>query len=306
MPSPELASVIKHLEAIAAEASAVVDIEDSRHLLNRLSELHPSQREFEAEVLPTRVEDVPCEWLLASGADPKRRLLYIHGGGWTSGSLDSHRPLSARLSATTGCAVLSIAYRLAPEHPYPAGLDDCLICYGWLRENGPGGASSARSMFVAGDSAGGNLTLSLLLAIKQRGLPLPNAAVMISPATDFLATGNSHRTRAARDPILRMGPDGMRRVADIYLQGNSKLEDPLVSPLYGDFAGLPPLLFQVGDAEVLLDDSIQAVEKARVAGIDVTLCVYPDMPHVWHIFAPYLPEATTAIEEIGTFVKRHG
>ena len=306
MPSPELARVIEHLQGLAAEISAVVDIEESRRLLNRFGDLHPSVRDFEAEVLPTRIDNVPCEWLLAPGADPDRRLLFIHGGGWTSGSLDSHRSLSARLSATTGCAVLAVAYRLAPEHPYPAGLDDCLVCYGWLRENGPGGSGPARSMFVAGDSAGGNLTLSVLLALKQRGLPLPNAAVLISPATDFLASGDSYRTRADRDPILTMGPDGMRKAADVYLQGNANPEDPLVSPLYGDFAGLPPLLFHVGDAEVLLDDSTQAVENARAAGIDVTLCVYPDMPHVWHAFAPYLPEATKAIEEIGTFVRKHG
>ncbi len=306
MPSPELAHVIDHLHGLAADVSAAVDLEENRRVSARFGDAHPSARDFEAEVREIRVEDVPCEWLLAPGADPDRRLLYIHGGGWTAGGLDSHRPLSARLSAATGCAVLAVAYRLAPEHPYPAGLDDCLLCYGWLRENGPTGAGLARSVFVAGDSAGGNLTLALLLALKQRGLMLPNAAVPISPATDFLATGDSYRTRADRDPILTMGPDGMRQVADVYLQGNAKPEDPLVSPLYGDFAGLPPLLFHVGDAEVLLDDSTQTAEKARAAGVDVTLRVYPDMPHVWHVFAPYLPEATQAIEEIGRFVRKHG
>ena len=305
IPSPELAHVIDHLQCLAAEVGAAVDIEGARRVLNRFGDLHPSLRDFDADVFPVRVADVPCEWLLASSADPDRRLLYIHGGGWTSGSLDSHRPLSARLSAATGCAVLSVDYRLAPEHPYPAGLDDCLDCYDWLRENGPAGAGPARSIFVAGDSAGGNLTLAVLLALKQRGSPLPNAAVTISPATDFLATGNSYRTRADRDPILTMGSEGMRMAADIYLQGNAKLDDPLVSPLYGDFAGLPPLLFQVGDAEVLLDDSTQAAEKARLAGIDVTLHVYPNMPHVWHTFAPYLPEATQAIGEIGSFVRKY-
>lgn len=221
MPSPELAHVIDHLHGLAADVSAAVDLEENRRVSARFGDAHPSARDFEAEVREIRVEDVPCEWLLAPGADPDRRLLYIHGGGWTAGGLDSHRPLSARLSAATGCAVLAVAYRLAPEHPYPAGLDDCLLCYGWLRENGPTGAGLARSVFVAGDSAGGNLTLALLLALKQRGLMLPNAAVPISPATDFLATGDSYRTRADRDPILTMGPDGMSQVADVYLQGNA-------------------------------------------------------------------------------------
>jgi acetyl esterase/lipase len=263
-------------------------------------------RQLVAEPRRLDVGGVPCEWLLAKGADPDRRLLYIHGGGWTAGGLDSHRPLSARISAATGCAVLAVDYRLAPEHPFPAGLDDCIATYRWLRENGPNGAAPARSLFVAGDSAGGNLTLVLLLASKQRGLPLPNAAVPISPATDFLGQGESWRTREEREPIIRGGADGIRMLSQVYLQGRAKPEDPLASPLYGDFRGLPPLLFHVGDAEVLLDDSTRAAEKAKQAAVDVTLEVWPDMPHVWHAFAPFLPEASQAIERIGAFVRKHG
>ena len=306
MASAQLVKVIEHLRGLAAEtakAGAAGDIAANRRIVDRYADVDPSVRAFDAEVRRIDVAGVPCEWLLAKGADPDRRLLYIHGGGWTSGGLESHRPLSARISAATGCAVLAVDYRLAPEHPFPAGLDDCIATYGWLRENGPRGAAPARSLFVAGDSAGGNLTLALLLALKQRGLPLPNAAVPISPATDFLATGDSWRTRAARDPILTMGPEGIRLLSAAYLQGAAKPEDPLASPLYGDFRGLPPLLFHVGDAEVLLDDSTRAAEKASKDGVDVTLEVYPDMPHVWHAFAPFLPEATRAIERIGAFVR---
>jgi acetyl esterase/lipase len=309
VPSERLAAVISHLRSLAAEtakAGAAGDIAANRRIVDRYADVDPSVRAFDAEVRRLDVAGVPCEWLLAKGADPDRRLLYIHGGGWTSGGLDSHRPLSARLSAATGCAVLAVDYRLAPEHPFPAGLDDCVATYGWLRANGPNGAAPARSLFVAGDSAGGNLTLALLLALKQRGLPLPNAAVPISPATDFLATGESFRTRAERDPIINAGPDGIRMLSMIYLQGRVKPEDPLASPLYGDFHGLPPLLFHVGDAEVLLDDSTRAAEKASKAGVDATLEVYPDMPHVWHAFAPFLPEATRAIDAIGAFVRKHG
>jgi len=309
MPSSELARVIEHLRGLAADAAkaaAAGDLEGSRRMVDRYGDVDPSVRAFDAETRSARAESVPCEWLLAPGTDPDRRLLYIHGGGWTAGGLDSHRHLSARLSAATGCVVLAVDYRLAPEHPFPAGLDDCLTTYHWLRRNGPAGAAPARSIFVAGDSAGGNLTLAMLLALKQRGQSLPNAAVPISPATDFNATGESYRTRADQDPILTMGPEGIRMTANVYLQGNAKPEDPLASPLYGDFAGLPPLLIHVGDAEVLLDDSTRVAEKARDAGVDVTLRVYPDMPHVWHAFAPYLPEATEAIEEIGAFVRKHG
>jgi acetyl esterase/lipase len=309
MASPQLARVIEYLRGLAAEAAkagASGDVAANRRIVDAYGDVDPSVRRIDAEVGRVAAAGVPCEWLLAPGADPERRLLYIHGGGWTSGGLESHRPLSARISAATGCAVLAVDYRLAPEHPFPAGLDDCIAAYRWLRENGPGGAAPARSVFVAGDSAGGNLTLALLLALKQRALPLPNAAVPISPSTDFLATGDSFRTRAERDPILTMGPEGLRMLSLVYLQGRAKPEDPLASPLYGDFRGLPPLLFQVGDAEVLLDDSTRAAERARAAGVDVTLEVWPEMPHVWHAFAPFLPEATRAIEQLGAFVRKHG
>jgi acetyl esterase/lipase len=302
MASPELAKVIEHLRGLSA-GSPGADLSANRRVVDRYGDVDPSVRVFDAEVRKADAAGVPCEWLLAKGSDPDARLLYVHGGGWTAGGLDSHRPLSARLSAATGCAVLAVDYRLAPEHAFPAGLDDCLAAYGWLRANGPRGAAPAKSLFVAGDSAGGNLTLALLLALKQRGLPLPNAAVPISPATDFTASGESWRTRAAADPILTMGPEGIRLLANVYLQGRAQPEDPLASPLFGDFSGLPPLLFHVGDAEVLLDDAVRAAAKAKQAGVDVTLEVWPEMPHVWHAFAPFLPEATRAIDRIGAFVR---
>ena len=199
MASAQLAKVIEYLRGLAAQTAktgAAGDIAATRRIVDAYGDVDPSVRKLDADVRRTTIAGVSCEWLLAKGANPDRRLLYIHGGGWTAGGLDSHRPLSARISAASGCAVLAVDYRLAPEHSFPAGLDDCVATYRWLRENGPNGAAPARSLFVAGDSAGGNLTLALLHALKQRGLPLPNAAVPISAATDFLGTGDSWRTRA--------------------------------------------------------------------------------------------------------------
>jgi acetyl esterase/lipase len=307
MPSPQLAQVTAHLRGVAQRmAQAGGDLANSRSWMVDYAKAHPSTQEIVAEVRRIDLAGVACEWLLAKGADPDRRLLYIHGGGWTAGNLDSHRPLSARISQAAGAAVLAVHYRLAPEHPFPAGLDDCVHALRWLRANGPDGPAPARSLFVAGDSAGGNLTFATLLACKERGIPLPNGAIPISAATDFSAAGESFRTRAAVDPIIPAIPEAIRALGPVYTQGRADPLSPLCSPLNGDLGGLPPLLVQVGDAEVLLDDSTRIAAKAKAAGVDVTLRVYPDMPHVWHLFAPFLPEASTAIDEIGAFVRKHG
>ena len=306
MASPQLAQVIAHLRGVAKRmASAVGDPVNSRAWMHEYAEAHPSTREIVALVRPFDLAGVACEWLLAPGADPDRRLLYIHGGGWTAGNLDSHRPLSARISKAAGAAVLGVHYRLAPEHPFPAGLDDCVHAYRWLRSNGPNGPGPARGVFVAGDSAGGNLTFATLLACKERNIPLPNGAIPLSAATDFSASGESFRTRAQADPIIPSDPNAIRGLGPVYTQGRADPLSPLVSPLYGDLRGLPPLLIQVGDAEVLLDDSTRIAAKAKAAGVDVTLSVWPEMPHVWQLFAPFLPEASAAIEEIGAFVRKH-
>lgn len=307
MASPQLAEVNAHLRNVAQRmAQSGGDLEKSRSWMIEYAQAHPSTQEVVAEVRRIDLAGVACEWLLAPGADPDRRLLYIHGGGWTAGNLDSHRPLSARISRAAGAAVLAVHYRLAPEHPFPAGLDDCVHAYRWLRSNGPSGPAPARSVFVAGDSAGGNLTFATLLACKQRGLPMPTGAIPISAATDFSASGESFRTRAAADPILAAAAAGIPMIGAAYTQGRADPLSPLCSPLNGELGGLPPLLVQVGDAEVLLDDSTRIAAKAKAAGVDVTLRVYPEMPHVWHLFAPFLPEATAAIDEIGAFVRKHG
>jgi acetyl esterase/lipase len=174
-----------------------------------------------------------------------------------------------------------------------------------LRDNGPNGPGEARATFIAGDSAGGNLTLATLLACRERCIPQPTAAIPISAATDFSGQGESFKTRADVDPIIRIDASMIYAAGLLYTQGRADPLNPLVSPLHGDLAGLPPLLVQVGDIEVLLDDSTRFAAKAKAAGVDTTLEVWPHMPHVWHLFGGFLPEADQAIERIGEFVKAH-
>jgi len=307
MASPQHATVMAHLRGLAGTEGNPADINAARRRVQGYADANPLCRAVPAGVEVRRLDlaGLQCEWLLAPGADPNRRLLYIHGGGWSSGDLESHRGLSARLSIASGASVLAVHYRLIPEHPFPAGLDDCVHAYRWLRDNGPNGPAAAQAMFIAGDSAGGNLTLATLLACKERNIPLPNGAMPLSPATDFAASGASWKTRAAVDPIIPANPEAIRMSGHFYTQGRADPLHPLVSPLYGDLSGLPPLLIQVGDAEVLLDDSVMFADKARAAGVDVTLEVWPEMPHVWQAFCGFLPEADQAVERLGQFVRKH-
>jgi monoterpene epsilon-lactone hydrolase len=239
---------------------------------------------------------VPAEWVVAPAADPDRVILYLHGGGYSLGSLDSHRRLVAHLSIEAKARVLNVDYRLAPEHPYPAAVDDAVAAYRWLLGQGV----SADRIAISGDSAGGGLTLATLLALKDAGDPLPAAAVPLSPWTDLEGTGDSMRTRAAADLMIQ--PARLKETADLYANG-ADLRQPQLSPLHGDYAGLPPLLIQVGDAEVLLDDATRVAAIAEAAGVSVTLEVWDEMPHVFQAFVGLLPESDRAVARIGTWLQ---
>lgn len=243
---------------------------------------------------PVDAGGVSAEWSVAAGVDEAKVVLYVHGGGYVMGSAGSHRDVTGRLSKAAGARVLSLNYRLAPEHPFPAPVDDAVAAYRWLLAQG----ISPGNIAVAGDSAGGGLAIATLLALRDAGEPLPAAGVGISPWVDMEGTGESMTTRAAVDPVVQK--EGLLGMAKLYL-GDADPKNPLAAPLHADLAGLPPLLLQVGDAETLLDDSTRLAEKARAAGVDVTLKVWDEMPHVWHLFAPILPEGRQAIDEIGSF-----
>jgi len=304
--SKQLQEVIDHYRRVGERVTAPgLDLGQVRAIAEDIGAVNESFWSFDADVSPVDANGVPCEWILGAGADPNRRLLCLHGGGFFLCSLHSHRPMWARISAATGCAVLAVDYRLAPEHPFPSGLEDCLTAYEFMRDNGPGGPHRADSVFVAGDSAGGNLALALLVEAKERGLDLPDAAVAMSPGTDATASGESRTSRIDVDPIVPVVGQLVASLGVAYVQDPSLVRDPRVSPLFGDLAGLPPLLVQVGDAEILLSDSTMFVDNALAAGVDATVEVWEDMPHVFHAFAGFLPEADQALSHIAEFLQDH-
>ncbi|MDC0717740.1 alpha/beta hydrolase [Nannocystis bainbridge] len=248
-------------------------------------------------VEPAEVGGVPGEWIHAVGARADKVLLYLHGGGYVAGSPASHRMLTAALSREARVRVLALDYRLAPEYPYPAALDDAMSGYTWLLDQG----YSPGSIAIGGDSAGGGLTAATLVRLRDAGtLPLPAAAFMLSPWTDLAATGESVRTRAALDPML--GGD-MAAFGRYYVGPDGDPRHPLISPIHADLRGLPPILIQVGTREVLHDDSIRLAERVRAAQGRVELEIWDGMIHVFQAFPSLLPEARRAIRKIGEFLR---
>lgn len=250
----------------------------------------------DVKLIRVKIGELPCEWVVAPGADPDVRLLYLHGGGWVSGTGGNYLPLAADLSVAAKCAVLLPDYRLAPEHPFPAGLEDCIAAHGWLIANGPTGPGAAKATFIAGDSAGGNLTLATLLALRDRKRTLPAGGIALSAATDFTLASPS--LKDVHDPIIsaRTMPEFRSR----YL-GQTDPNNPLASPVFGDYHGIPPLLIQVGEHEMLRDDSVRVAKKAQADGIQVKFEVWPGMVHVFQIRG--LPESREAIAQIAEFIQ---
>ena len=244
---------------------------------------------------PVSVEGIPAEWIEAPGLAPGV-LLYLHGGAIALGSIDASREWVARLARATKARALLIGDRLAPEHPYPAALDDVTAAYLWLLKEGV----EPSEIILAGDSAGGGLALSTLVRLRDTGHPLPAGAVCISPWTDLALSGDSIQARAQADPILTSSD--LETYAGYYA-GTVKRTEPLLSPLYADWQALPPLLIQVGSEEILLDDAVRCAEKARRAGVDVALETWEGMFHVFHML-PFLPETKRALESIAAFVSQ--
>ena len=239
---------------------------------------------------------VPAEWVKAPGARDDTVFLYLHGGGYALGSLATGRHLAAAFSEAAATRVLSLDYRLAPEHPFPAAVDDAAAAVRWLVARG----TRPEKILIGGDSAGGGLTVATLLALRDAGDPMPSAGVCISPWVDLTCSSDAYRTKSGADPVLVY--EDIQWLASLYLGGRDP-KTPLASPLFADLRGIPPLLIQVGSDEVLLDDAVGLDGRARAAGGESTLEVWEDMIHVWHMFFQMLQEGRDAIARIGEYFK---
>jgi monoterpene epsilon-lactone hydrolase len=293
VPSQQLETVIQMLRSRPTREE--LTLEEQREGFEVIAKLFPVAPDVRRE--PVNAGGVKAEWLEAPGAAGNRTVLYLHGGGYVMGSLDTHRQLAARISRAANARCLSVDYRLAPEHPFPAAVEDATAAYRWLL----GIDMEPSRVVIAGDSAGGGLTVATLLALREAGAPLPAGAVCLSPWVDLEGIGESATTKADVDPIIDTGL--LIEMGRLYL-GGADPRTPLAAPLYADLHGLPPLLIQVGTAEALLDDSTRLAERARAAGVDVTLDPWEDMIHVWQFFAEMLPEGQEAIDRIGEFARK--
>ena len=296
MPSQAMQQLIDALreEQKASASHAAPTLEERRADFAPGGRTHPMPDDV--VVADVTADGVPAHWVAAPGADAGRVLLFLHGGGYELGSLHSDGDLAARLGRASGMRVLFPEYRLAPEHPFPAAIDDVLAAWRWLRTDQE---LSASSLAVAGDSAGGGLAVALLVATRDAGEALPAAAVLMSPTVDLTSSGASMTERADQDPIST--PAMLRQFASDYLAGADP-KNPLASPLFASLSGLPPLLVQVGTADVLLSDSERLAAAAAGAGVDVTLEIGEGLPHVYPLMLG-TPEAAEATEQIGKFLR---
>lgn len=298
MASPESAGIRSYL--LTLKNAPPAPLPEQRAALDTLVETyvgHPLPLPTGTQVEKVVVNGIAGEWVSSPDADPQRVLLYLHGGAYIMGSCDSHRELVARICAASGVRTLLIEYRLAPEHVFPAALEDALAAYRWLLANG----TRPEHIIVGGDSAGGGLALSLLTVLRDKGEPLPAGAVLLSPWTDVAGTGASMTTNAEADPWISAA--AFNFVASLYA-GAEDVHHPQISPVYADLHGLPPLLIHVGSDEVLLNDSTRVDEQVKAVGGTVQLSIWEGMWHVFQVFACQLPEGQQAIKQIGEFIRR--
>lgn len=295
MSTQELEKLVANFRALPPSHS--LSLAEIRTNLSYLEKALPVPDDARIEIVDAG--GIPAEMIRAPGigANHDKALLYLHGGGYAFCGPGTHRLLAYNLSAAAGMPCLLPDYRLAPEHPYPAAIEDALTAYDWLQGQG----YRPDHVAVAGDSAGGGLAVAAMLRLKQNGQPLPGAAVCLSPWTDLNMTGASIDGKAEADPMVQRA--GLERCAEWYL-GDRDRRNPEASPLFGELSGLPPMLIQVGGNEVLLDDAARLAARAEAAGVDVSYQCWERMFHVWQLYAPMLSEGQDAITAIGEFLKQ--
>jgi epsilon-lactone hydrolase len=289
MSDPEIDAI----RAILTSRPRPSDLAERRDRLDGLGRNYPTAADIRLE--PVTANGVPAEWSTSPTADPGRAILFLHGGGYISGSIESHRPLATEIGREAGARTLALGYRRAPEHPFPAALEDTVSGYRYLLEQG----IAPHHIAVAGDSAGGGLTIALMVAARDSGLPLPSCGWCISPWVDLENDGATMATKAAVDPLIQKAY--LAELATAYLAGTSP-RTPLASPLFAELKGLPPILIQVGSAETLLDDSVRLCGALGAADVVVTLEVWPDMIHAFPLFHQQLAAGRRAIEKAGRFI----
>ena len=253
----------------------------------------------DVELNPVDLDGVPGEWSMVPGTDPSRVLMFFHGGGYCSGSIRSHRRMATEAARAAGVRTLAVAYRLAPEHPFPAARDDALTAWHWLAKQGIDAAHIA----VGGDSAGANLSVALINQLRADSEELPACAWLVSPWTDLTMSGSTMTTKDAVDPLMHKGY--LQELATAYVPAGMESNDPRISVLYAELHGLPPALIQVGSEETLLDDASRFATAAGAADVPVTLEIWPHMIHAWHLWNAHLDAGRRALASAAVFIRRH-
>jgi epsilon-lactone hydrolase len=289
-------SEIDAIRALLTAKPRPVGWHDRRERIDEIGATWPVAADVKLE--ECECGSVPGEWSIVPGSDATRALLFFHGGGYCSGSIVSHRRMVTEAGRAAGMRTLAVQYRLAPEHPYPASHEDAMTAWRFLRGQG----IAARDIAVGGDSAGGNLTITLINRLRAAGEEQPACAWLASPWTDLTMSGASLETKAAVDPLIHKAY--LEELADCYAPKPVDRKDPLISPLFSDLRGFPPVLIQVGSAETLLDDSVRFGRAAALADVNVTLQVWPNMIHAWPMWNAKLTEGRQALQQAGEFMRR--
>jgi acetyl esterase/lipase len=307
-PGPQQQAVEQAVDVLITQVSSALlghRLREARAIVDSISD----DRDYVSRFITADAGGIPAEWVLAPGAHPEKRVLYLHGGGFVLGSPKSHRTITSKFSEITGCAVLAINYRLLPKYKHADCVEDCRTAYRWILENGPEGPAKTRQLFFGGDSAGGNLALSLAAWVRDNRLRAPEAVVAFSPLTDVTFSGASIRENESTDvmlkPLLKMLNRLPQFIKSWWVLWTYRVRpgNPVVSPLLGDLSNLPPTLVQASECEMLLDDARRYVYKAHASGSPIKLQTWTNVVHVWQIFDPHLPQAEEAWDEVGVFLE---